>query len=348
MINISILLVVLFKVVSAFTNGTLLPAYLCGPANDGMPKSLGQVLNFAIFDKDTPLAFNNVSGNNLAIAAKQMTGTVPPNTAFMLASFHNSINSIKATTNTINVSTTATLTPGQLLPLTLASRIVDGKNVPLDGCFIYAESATGQRLGSFTDNGGSFSPWPACGLSADGKVAGMVHHQIVAAEGIYTGLSWNAPANLAMGDKVTIKGAAVDDAGFGTWGIVVTVGVAGFTPLVALDAPTNAIQGTGLGSAAALVAAAAMNNNGKGVPNQAVKAAAGQAKNANANANANANNAAKGAAAINNNAVQDKKAPAGNNNAAQAKKGQAAAGDACCDADADAENDGDGDMDRRR
>ena len=30
----------------AFTNGSLVPAYICNPTPDGLPKSFGQVLSF--------------------------------------------------------------------------------------------------------------------------------------------------------------------------------------------------------------------------------------------------------------------------------------------------------------
>jgi hypothetical protein len=32
--------------VSAFTNGTLVPAYICNPVDDGMPKAFGQLLPY--------------------------------------------------------------------------------------------------------------------------------------------------------------------------------------------------------------------------------------------------------------------------------------------------------------
>jgi hypothetical protein len=42
----------------AFTNGTLIPDYFCSPANDGMPKALGQLIPLLQKDQGAPLAFN--------------------------------------------------------------------------------------------------------------------------------------------------------------------------------------------------------------------------------------------------------------------------------------------------
>jgi len=44
----------------AFTNGTLVPSYICNPQSDGLPKSFGQLLQYTQ-KKVTTLAFNNNS-----------------------------------------------------------------------------------------------------------------------------------------------------------------------------------------------------------------------------------------------------------------------------------------------
>ncbi|KAI8621833.1 hypothetical protein BC830DRAFT_1163433, partial [Chytriomyces sp. MP71] len=209
----------------AFTNGTLLPEYICGPSNDGLPKTLGDVLGFAVFDKDTPLAFNLQSGNNLIMTNNTMAGKGgKPNTAYMLASFHNSLNQVTAQKNVITVMSTATLIPGQAFPLTLSSR---GAGVPLDGALLYAQDSNGVRLGSFTDAGATFSNFAPCGVDvATNNPVGVVHHQIVSDNGVYSQLSWNAPANLQAGQVITIRGLAVDDMGFGTHSTTFTVGAA--------------------------------------------------------------------------------------------------------------------------
>ena len=41
----------------AFTNGSLVPAYICHPTPDGLPKNYGQVLSFTR-EMTGPIAFN--------------------------------------------------------------------------------------------------------------------------------------------------------------------------------------------------------------------------------------------------------------------------------------------------
>jgi hypothetical protein len=43
--------------ISAFTNGSLIPAYICNPTPDGMPKSFGELLKFVKKDVQT-IAFD--------------------------------------------------------------------------------------------------------------------------------------------------------------------------------------------------------------------------------------------------------------------------------------------------
>ena len=167
----------LTSTVGAFTNGTLLPAYLCGPANDGNPKTLGGVLKSLVRNVKT-VQFNKNSTNDIKLSKAQVEGdtaTRIPNTAFMLASFHNSDNSIEAKTNMMFVNSSTVLTPGAPLPLTLLSNQIPGAKEanPLAGCLIYAEDINGTRLGSFTDTD-KFLPFPGCGTGPDGKSFGMV------------------------------------------------------------------------------------------------------------------------------------------------------------------------------
>ncbi|KAI9348434.1 hypothetical protein DFJ73DRAFT_935453 [Zopfochytrium polystomum] len=199
---------------AAFTNGTLLPEYLCAK-NDGMPKTLGQVLNFAIFDKDTPLAFNADAANNMDMTDKTMTGGLPPNTAYMLASFHNTINSIAAAVNVIQVTTAATLKAGAAVPLTISS---GDPNVPLVGTMIYAMDSNGHRVGTFKDTAAEplMVPFPPCGFNDDGTPNGYVHIAELAEGGTYETLNFVAPATLKNGDVVRFMGLAVTDNGFGT------------------------------------------------------------------------------------------------------------------------------------
>ena len=41
----------------AFTNGSLVPAYICNPKPDGLPKNFGEVLSFTR-EMTGPVAFN--------------------------------------------------------------------------------------------------------------------------------------------------------------------------------------------------------------------------------------------------------------------------------------------------
>jgi hypothetical protein len=41
----------------AFTNGSLVPSYICNPHNDGLPKSFGQLLQFTR-EQTTKVAFS--------------------------------------------------------------------------------------------------------------------------------------------------------------------------------------------------------------------------------------------------------------------------------------------------
>jgi hypothetical protein len=41
----------------AFTNGSLVPAYICHPTNDGLPKSFGQLLQYTR-EQTTKVAFS--------------------------------------------------------------------------------------------------------------------------------------------------------------------------------------------------------------------------------------------------------------------------------------------------
>lgn len=51
--------------------------------------------------------------------------------------------------------------------------------VALDGALIYANNATGQRVGTFTDATGTFKAFMGCGKNAKGQWAGVVHQQLI-------------------------------------------------------------------------------------------------------------------------------------------------------------------------
>ncbi|KAJ3205323.1 hypothetical protein HDU82_005262 [Entophlyctis luteolus] len=192
--------------VNAFTDGQLLPAYFCAPPNGNLPYSLGGVLKRLVFDMDIPLAFSADPNQNLA-PNPPMTGTTPPNTAYMLASIHSTLNSIAPLQNAVIISSTVALAAGAQMPLTISTT---NPNNALDGTLIFAETQTGVRVGSFADTGGRMVAFPGCGVNADGTPKGMVHTQLLNDTGsTYAGLTFTAPANLTAGDIVAIHGLAV-------------------------------------------------------------------------------------------------------------------------------------------
>lgn len=126
-----------------------------------------------------------------------MTNTQPGNTGYMLASFRkclflrtdlqqliqpgnldNSMNSILAIHQVMQVTTQSggPLIAGQANPLLLSSGCV---NAALDGAMLYANDPSGARVGTFTDAGGVFKPFPGCGLNTQGQPAGVIHSMLV-------------------------------------------------------------------------------------------------------------------------------------------------------------------------
>lgn len=213
--------------VTAFTNGTLLPSYLCGPATDGFPKTLGGVLPFFKLATNPFLtAVNGVPPNgNLDM---QFGGRVN-HTQLLLSNFHNknSIIPFKFVIHTTVVAVTSLTNPtpiapaGQIIPgavhqLQLQSTPNDLKvfddNTALDGTFLYAMDVNmSQRVGSFVAFGPNMQGWAPCGPNN----VGAIHNQLLSCTGHYDGLMWQAPANLAIGDVIDFRGAAVTDNGFG-------------------------------------------------------------------------------------------------------------------------------------
>ena len=175
----------------AFTNGTLLPSYLCGPSKpdlatgklvgkDGLPKSLGAVL--ATFEI--------------------------PGAALAVASYHNQ-NSITAQTNLIKVTlNAATITGGQEYTLTLTT--TSGSN--LEGILLFAMDSAGNKVGSFTGLAdGNVSPFPACGPNN----VGIVHNQVLSETATYAGIVWKAPSEIETGNTIIFSGLTDTDLGFG-------------------------------------------------------------------------------------------------------------------------------------
>ncbi len=123
-----------------------------------------------------------LASDNLAMApmAPQPNGTLTGNSAYILASFHNTLNSLKAIQQGLIVSTLkgGPLVAGSSNQLNLS---VPDPNFALDGAMLYGETKPGTRVGSFTDKGGmgTFVDFPGCGKNREGRMAGVIHQMLV-------------------------------------------------------------------------------------------------------------------------------------------------------------------------
>jgi hypothetical protein len=104
------------------------------------------------------------------------------NSAYILASFHDSPNNITSINQGIVVKTAngGPLVAGTANKLVLSS---GNTNVALKGALLYAQDASGVRQGSFTDNGNTntFVPFPGCGTNPQGQVNGMIQQTGISA-----------------------------------------------------------------------------------------------------------------------------------------------------------------------
>jgi len=207
--------------VAAFTNGTLVPAYICNPVDDGMPKAFGQLLPYLRKNGKT-VAFDTNPGDNFNNATRLNTTAAAPvgNSAYITANFHNSPNSITSIQQVIKVTTASggPIVAGQANQLVLNSAIA---GVELVGVLIYAKDPSGRRIGTMTDQGGILAPFPGCGLNPEGKTVGVIQTMSVAKNGTYTQLFYNAPP-YASG-SITFQGLGVTNSGFGVFNYTMPV-----------------------------------------------------------------------------------------------------------------------------
>lgn len=116
----------------------------------------------------------------MAPMAPQPNGTLTGNSAYILASFHNTLNSLEAIPQGIIVSTLngGPLVAGTSNQLNLS---VPDPNFALDGALLYGETKPGTRVGSFTDKGGmgTFKDFPGCGKNQEGKMAGVIQQMLI-------------------------------------------------------------------------------------------------------------------------------------------------------------------------
>jgi hypothetical protein len=77
---------------------------------------------------------------------------------------------------TIANSTAATLKAGVPNLLTLNSLAA---GMALDGAMIHARNMNGTPVGTFSDAGGVFVPFPGCGKNKQGQLNGVVHSKLI-------------------------------------------------------------------------------------------------------------------------------------------------------------------------
>jgi len=224
--------------VAAFTNGTLVPAYICNPVDDGMPKSFGQLLPYLRKNGKT-VAFDANPGDNFNNATRLNTTAAMPmgNSAYITSNFHNSANNIVSVQQVITVTTASggPIMAGQANRLVLNSAVA---GVELVGVLVYGKDQNGKRIGTMTDQGGILVPFPGCGLNPEGQTVGVIQTMPVAKNGTYTQLFYNAPP-YASG-SITFQGLGVTNSGFGVFNFTIPVSGTTMTCISAVPSATAA------------------------------------------------------------------------------------------------------------
>ena len=225
-----------FTKVHSFTNGTLLPSYLCGPQGDGYPKSVGTLIPFLkLGNVDThynqfppgagtvPILINDGvnsrNGNALAPNAQQIIGSFHngnPNTGYTTA-IQNPVLIVPTDFNTGLVQPYFVILPDTWYNMSIVVNfpVFNDPKVALDGAFVYAiDTGTNQRIGTFIYTGNNMSPWYACSLNNLYPLnTGIVHNQLLSETPIYNNITWQSP--LSITGSVKFIGAGVTDAGYG-------------------------------------------------------------------------------------------------------------------------------------
>lgn len=125
---------------------------------------------------------NDISATDNVNAAPYTptNGSMVGNSAYILASFHNTLNSLLPLNPGAVVATAngGPIIAGQSNQLILSS---ENPNIALDGMMLYAKTATAARVGSFTDQGGmgTFANFPGCGLNQEGQFAGVIQQMLI-------------------------------------------------------------------------------------------------------------------------------------------------------------------------
>jgi len=254
----------------------MLPPYLCGPATDGLPKTVGGVVANLLLGSSLDM-YNQVPPGNGTTPIMVGTNTISatgvftaspgiaeaPPASMIFGAFHNgnaSTNYVLPTTNpavivpanSINVTSGAlntgfVITPGQTYTLAIVTNApsFNDKNSPVDGFFVYAmDTATGNRVGTFIQTGSLFHYWSACNLDGTNAQVGIAHTNLVNSSS-YSGITWQAPAT--MKGTIMFVGAAVTNGGYGPVAITyntTTNSTAAAWSTVVRSVPANATAGT--------------------------------------------------------------------------------------------------------
>jgi len=122
------------------------------------------------------------AGQNVKAPALAQTGNSKiGNSAYILASLHDSPNSVTS----INQGIVVTPAKGKTLVAGTANALVlnsGTNNVALKGALLYSQDATGTRQGSFTDKGANiFVAFPGCGKNPQGQYSGVIQQTGVSA-----------------------------------------------------------------------------------------------------------------------------------------------------------------------
>ena len=230
-----------------FTNGTLLPSYLCGVQGDGYPKSVGTLIPYLKLGQidvpynqfpngsgEIPIKINdgiNLStGNALAPNAQQIIGAIhngQPETGYITAS-KNPITIVPTDFTDLRtgiVDSNFIIHPGNFYNFSLVVNYptFNRPNVALDGAFVYAlDIITNKRVGTFTFFGDNMSPWYACSLNnLYPENTGIVHNKLLTEESIYKNITWKAPLEIV--GNITFIGAGVTDVAYGPFQITYPV-----------------------------------------------------------------------------------------------------------------------------
>ena len=237
--KIFIYLLNIIPIVKCFTNGTLLPSYLCGVQGDGYPKSVGTLIPFLqLGDINTTYNQFPPGRGNIPIqidnGENNINNALAPNAKSIIGAFHNGnpdTNYIIAIKNGITIVPTdfTNFTTGIVnydfviypdtyynMSIVVNCPTFNPPNTALDGAFVYAlDETNGHRVGTFTFTGNNMSPWYACSLNNKYYLnTGIVHNKLISETGIYSDLVWKSPSNI-YGKKISFIGAGVTDQGYG-------------------------------------------------------------------------------------------------------------------------------------